>query len=254
MASGSWSARSPATPIRFHADADRASPARPPVRVRAVILRSTPRASGPGNTMSIGPGPASRVGRELRRTVAAWRRQSAKSALQADAPRFDVEVPGLRAGQRGRHFSCFRRRGAPSRQPALTQAEEIDLATWAARSTAPTSILLAGGAQHKTRSKQPTPPRPARSAAPRHHATARPRPGQRAEAPAARDFCSAAATAAPPGRNGAAPARARGRAHRSWCGKTSSAARWSEGVASMCAGGAVGLPGPTVPARRRCST
>ena len=56
-------------------------------------------------------------------------------------------------------FSYFRRRGAPSRQPALTQAEEIDLASMGGAINGTYLDIASGPApERKTRSKQPPPP------------------------------------------------------------------------------------------------
>jgi lipopolysaccharide export system ATP-binding protein len=56
-------------------------------------------------------------------------------------------------------FSYFRRRGAPSRQPALTQAEEIDLASMGGAINGTYLDIASGPApEGKARSKQPPPP------------------------------------------------------------------------------------------------
>ena len=56
-------------------------------------------------------------------------------------------------------FSYFRRRGAPSRQPALTQAEEIDLASMGGAINGTYLDIASGPApERKARSKQPPPP------------------------------------------------------------------------------------------------
>ena len=56
-------------------------------------------------------------------------------------------------------FSYFRRRGAPSRQPTLTQAEEIDLASMGGAINGTYLDIASGPApERKTRSKQPPPP------------------------------------------------------------------------------------------------
>ena len=56
-------------------------------------------------------------------------------------------------------FSYFRRRGAPSRQPALTQAEEIDLASMGgAINGTYLDIASRPAPEGKARSKQPPPP------------------------------------------------------------------------------------------------
>jgi lipopolysaccharide export system ATP-binding protein len=56
-------------------------------------------------------------------------------------------------------FSYFRRRGAPSRQPALTRAEEIDLASMGGAINGTYLDIASGPApERKTRSKQPPPP------------------------------------------------------------------------------------------------
>jgi lipopolysaccharide export system ATP-binding protein len=61
-------------------------------------------------------------------------------------------------------FSYFRRRGAPSRQPALTQAEEIDLASMGGAINGTYLDIASGPApERKTRSKQPPPPPQPRS-------------------------------------------------------------------------------------------
>ena len=109
-------------------------------------------------------------------------------------------------------FSYFRRRGAPSRQPALTQAEEIDLASMGGAINGTYLDIASGPApERKTRSKQPPPPPQPRGRRPPDTVPQRAaRPGQRAEAPAA------AETFAPPPRprrqdgNGAAPLERKG--------------------------------------------
>jgi lipopolysaccharide export system ATP-binding protein len=64
-------------------------------------------------------------------------------------------------------FSYFRRRGAPSRQPALTQAEEIDLASMGGAINGTYLDIASGPApERKTRSKQPPPPPQPRSRRP----------------------------------------------------------------------------------------
>ena len=56
-------------------------------------------------------------------------------------------------------FSYFRRRGAPSRQPALTRAGEIDLASMGGAINGTYLDIASGPApERKTRSKQPPPP------------------------------------------------------------------------------------------------
>ena len=56
-------------------------------------------------------------------------------------------------------FSYFRRRGAPLRQPALTQAEEIDLASMGGAINGTYLDIASGPApEGKARSKQPPPP------------------------------------------------------------------------------------------------
>ena len=64
-------------------------------------------------------------------------------------------------------FSYFRRRGAPSRQPALTQAEEIDLASMGGAINGTYLDIASGPApEGKARSKQPPPPQQPRGRRP----------------------------------------------------------------------------------------
>jgi len=108
-------------------------------------------------------------------------------------------------------FSYFRRRGAPSRQPALTRAEEIDLASMGGAINGTYLDIASGPApERKARSKQPPPPPQPRGRRPPDTVP------QRAPAPDSGPKRPPPETFAPPPRprrqdgNGAAPLERKG--------------------------------------------
>ena len=137
--------------------------------VRAVILPNKDPKGGPTNTMSIG---SVRAKPNEVRIAARSRSRTAINRLKfPPSGRFGVK--GFRALKVQRLAgvvdisSYFRRRSAPSRQPALNQAQAIDLASMGGEINGTYLDIARGPApERKVRSKQPPPPSPPRARRP----------------------------------------------------------------------------------------
>ena len=244
------------------------SPAKPPGRVRAVILpNKDAKGGGPANTMSIGPlgrpaelgancGAPSQHGGDKSAKVCSGRREYPGDLTS--------KVPGLR-GLAGvvDIFSYFRRRGAPSRQPALTEAEEIDLASMGGVINGTYLDIASGPAARAQSAQQATPaahappqPPPRTAGRPTPTPQRAPAPDSGPKRPPPRKTSLRRRRAAPPGRKRRGAARAQGRARRAWRGKDLRRPQGGQRRQPLRAQGRGGrvCSARTVPARPRCST